>query len=72
MHKLRRSNLESFDVFGKSVSFTFQQESQFWTNLGGVATILCGVVFLLMLTIKTAELVGKTDPYLFMLDIESD
>ena len=40
--------------------------------MGGVATVLCGVVFLFMFTIKTTELVGKTDPFLFMLDVESN
>ena len=71
MHKLRPSGLKSFDVFGKSINFTFKQDTQFRTTIGGVATVLCGIVFLIMFTIKTAELAGKTDPFLFMLEVQS-
>ena len=33
--------------------------------------MLCGIVFLIMFTIKTSELIGKTDPFLFMLEVQS-
>ena len=67
----RLSMLKQFDAFGQSVGFTFKQSTLFKTRIGGVTTIICAIIFLCMFAIKTLELLGRTEPFLFMLDGEA-
>ena len=62
---MRNSIFKKVDMFGQSVKLTFRKDTQFKTDIGGVASIFLFILLGFLLSIKTLEYtdVGNADQY---------
>jgi len=51
-----RKGLSKFDLFGQTIAFTFNGEGTYKTACGGIVSICIVIVFMILLTIKSREL----------------
>ena len=63
-----RSKLESIDIYGQDINFTFRGKSKYNTLLGGSCSLVSLAVVLFYYTFKTLDFVGRIDPRTSMIE----
>ena len=58
--------LKKFDLFGRSIKFTYQGIDYFTTNCGRAVTFLTVLAFLLLMSLKFVEFFGEHDSILYL------
>ena len=60
--------LKSFDLFGESVQFTFENKRTFTTKMGGCISLVSIILMLVFTALRTLKLVTKNDPFFMSTD----
>ena len=68
----KKGGFRELDCFAKQVQFTFKGEDSYSTKAGGIISIICFAVVVLLVVVQTMELLGRTEPELNMVESESD
>ena len=66
------SNFKSIDFFGERVEFTFKKSPVFQTNLGASISILCFILMMMFLTLRTMKLIDDKEPFFSSTTFYSD
>ena len=66
------SNFKSIDFFGERVEFTFKKSPVFQTNLGASISVLCIILMMMFVTLRTMKLIDDKEPFFSSTTIYSD
>ena len=63
--------LKDVDQFGQPIRFTFEKRDSFSTSCGGLVSVSCAILLIMMVIVRTNKLVNKSDPFFSMTTMAS-
>ena len=58
-----------FDIFGESISFTFEGNDRFRTKFGSIVSLICISTLLVFWMVRTLKFINKDDPFFSMIEV---